>query len=434
MDFASFAEHMNELGDDLTIPDFFNGKKFLHNRMGDYLIEKYHVCKINDAVHIYDNGIYRPGEDALHGFMIELIPEITDARRREVYRYIKVCMKTPVRQVSPPNLIPFKTRVFNLDNDEFLPYSPDMVFLNRFPYDYKPDAPYSEIVDKSIRAIACNDEEIISLLLETFGHCFYLNNSYRGSVFLYGPNGSNGKSTLLNMLAQMVGEDNTSYLSLQDTADKFRLGGIYGKALNIGDDISDEYLPDVTLFKRLTTGGIVKSEQKGKDPIDFTPYCKMIFATNSLPPVGDKSSAFLSRVLLVLMNADFSTVGKRDVKLKDRRWTDADMEYLVRVSMDGLKRLIANGDFTHPQSSQEIMRQYEMSINPVMEFLTEYEEDYTGKPIADVFTDYRFWCVDAGRKYCSRTMFTQEVKRLYGCKVTKKRYNKKSERFFIEQS
>lgn len=57
-----------------------------------------------------------------------------------------------------------------------------------------------------MNAIANGDSEVIKLLLESFGNCFHLLNSYRGAVALYGPSGSNGKSTLLNMLRQLVGK------------------------------------------------------------------------------------------------------------------------------------------------------------------------------------------------------------------------------------
>ncbi len=79
---------------------------------------------------------------------------------------------------------------------------------------------------------------------------------------LYGPNGNGGKSTLLNILAQLVGQENASFLSLQDTATRFRLVEIYGKAVNIGDDIPGTYLPDGDVFKRLVTGDPITAEKK----------------------------------------------------------------------------------------------------------------------------------------------------------------------------
>lgn len=87
-DFEKYAERISRLMDARRThlsetPEFYDeNRKFLHNVMGDYLIEKYGVCKIRGAVHIYDDGVYRPGEEALHGIMVELLPTLSDAKRR----------------------------------------------------------------------------------------------------------------------------------------------------------------------------------------------------------------------------------------------------------------------------------------------------------------------------------------------------------------
>ena len=389
------------------IPEFFEGRKFLHNVMGDYLMEKYGVCKINGSIHIYDNGIYRQGEEALHGYMLQLIPTLTDARRKEVYKYIKVNLKTPVKQVSPPHLIPFATKIYDLQNDRFLDYGPEYVFLNRFPYDYKPEAPVCETVTGVISRIAGGDQEIIDLLYEAMGNCFYLLNSYRGAIMLYGPNGNNGKSTLLNLISQLVGMENASFLSLQDTAERFKLIGLYGKAVNIGDDISSNYIPDTERFKMLVTGGTVSAEHKGQDPVHFKPYAKLFFALNGLPPVSDKSKAYFSRVLLIPLTQDFSK--NKDVTLKDKQWSQEGMEYLTRLAIDGLKRLINQGDFTRPECVVEALADYEAENNPVNGFLEEYGK-IDGKPTELVYYDFCRWCERNGhRNVPTRTRFTREV-------------------------
>ena len=389
------------------IPEFFEGRKFLHNVMGDYLMEKYGVCKINGSIHIYDNGIYRQGEEALHGYMLQLIPTLTDARRKEVYKYIKVNLKTPVKQVSPPHLIPFATKIYDLQNDRFLDYGPEYVFLNRFPYDYKPEAPVCETVTGVISRIAGGDQEIIDLLYEAMGNCFYLLNSYRGAIMLYGPNGNNGKSTLLNLISQLVGMENASFLSLQDTAERFKLIGLYGKAVNIGDDISSNYIPDTERFKMLVTGGTVSAEHKGQDPVHFKPYAKLFFALNGLPPVSDKSKAYFSRVLLIPLTQDFSK--NKDVTLKDKQWSQEEMEYLTRLAIDGLKRLINQGDFTRPECVVEALADYEAENNPVIGFLEEFVK-IDGKPTELVYYDFCRWCERNGhRNVPTRTRFTREV-------------------------
>ncbi len=67
-----------------STPSFFsrgkNGKqKFCFDEMANYLIQQLHACTINGVVHVYDNGVYRPGETILHGHMLRLEPTLTDA-------------------------------------------------------------------------------------------------------------------------------------------------------------------------------------------------------------------------------------------------------------------------------------------------------------------------------------------------------------------
>lgn len=397
------------------IPDFFDKKRFLHNVMGDYLIEKYNVCKINDTLHIYDGGLYRKGEDVLHGRMIELVPTLTDTQRREVYKYMKASFRTPNKKVSPPHLIPFKSCIYDLQNDCFVDYSPEHVFLNRFPYNYNPDAKPEFFVDQTIAAIADNDGEVMMLLFEAIGNCFYLLNQYRGAVMLYGRSGNNGKSTLLNMIAQLIGEANTGFLSLQDTAEKFRLVELYGKAVNIGDDIPDRYLPDSSIFKKLVTGEVIMAEKKGQDAFPFRPFAKMFFAMNGLPAVSDKSKAFFGRLLLIPLNKDFSG-GDKNVSLKDRVWTDTEMEWLTELAMDGLKRLIKQGDFTKPKIVTDALSEYARSQNPIIEFIND-SEGIEGEPIADVYSRFQEWAQAAGhKKIPTRYKFTSAVSEHTGFK------------------
>ena len=53
------------------------------------------------------------------------------------------------------------------------------------------------------------------------------------------------------------------------------------------------------------------------------------------------------------------------------------MECLTRLAVDGLKRLLAQGDFTRPECVQRAVDEYEAENNPIREFLEE-AGDITG--------------------------------------------------------
>lgn len=394
---------------------------FAFDFMANYLIKELNVCKINDTVHVYDNGIYRPGEGILHGHMLKLMPILTDSQRKEVYKYIKVSLDTPTREVSPAHLIPFRSKIYDIDTDSFLDYSPQYVFLNRFPFDYDPAAETVSTVTNTINAISGGDRAVASLIYETFGNCFYLLNQYRGTVFFYGQNGNNGKSTLLNMLIQLVGRENCSFLTIQDMAERFRLVEVYGKAVNVCDDNGDAFIADSSVFKRTSTGGTVTAEKKGQDPITFEPFAKCFFALNNLPAVSDKSKAFFSRVLLIPLNADFSSADNKDTSLKDRKWTEAEMRCLTRLSVEGLKRLRKNGDFTRPECVDAALVQYELDNNPALGFWEERKDKIIGTATDTVYRDFKEWCAGNGYKPFTKHKFSAELKAKRGI-ITPIRY------------
>ena len=79
--------------------------------------------------------------------------------------------------------------------------------------------------------------------------CFYRRNELRKAVLLKGGK-RNGKSTFLDMMRNIVGDDNISTLDLKDLADRFRGAQVYGKLVNIGDDIDNNYIKDTATFKK----------------------------------------------------------------------------------------------------------------------------------------------------------------------------------------
>lgn len=395
---------------------FFESGAFRHNLMGDYLIQKYNVCKINGALHIYDNGIYKQGEAELYGRMIELYPRIKETQRKEVYKYLKASLKVPEKKPEPPFFIPFATRIYNINTGVFLDYSPEYVFLNRFPYDYKPEAPEVPLVVDTIREIADNNPEIERLIYEAIGNCFYLANLFRGAVILYG-GGKNGKSTLLNLILQVIGKENASTLSLQNFSERFMVAGLYGKAANIGDDIPSDLIRDTSNFKKAVTGEYIQAERKGQDPFSFIPYAKLFFSMNELPPVRDKTAGFFSRVILVPLLHAFEQGKNADNLLKSRTWTQSEMECLVKLAVEGLQRLLRNGAFTVPEVAKEALDEYETENNPVKEFLGERDDIKLPKPIEELYSEFDIWCARAGhRTRLTRCRFSREVIKLTGWK------------------
>ena len=401
---------------------FFQDGKFLHNNFAEFIKANEHVKRINGQLHVYRNGAYITGYREIELSMIKHIPTLKAQQRTEVLKYLEVVCSVE-EKVADANLIAFKNKVLNFTTGELLDHSPEMVITNLIPWNYNPDA-YSEIADKTLNKMACNDSDIRAVIEEAIGYSFYRRNELSKSFFLTGE-GSNGKSTFLDMLADVFGGENRSALGLEELDERFSTIMLSNKLINVGDDISDEFWNGraVAMFKKLVSGNEVKAEYKGQDAITIKPYTKFFFSANSLPRSRSRGfEAVKRRLVIIPFNATFS---KSDAdydpyivwKLKD----ESVMEYIIKIGIEGLKRVLANRGFTESSKVTKEIEEYELENNPIIMFLREYEP--TNQPTRDVHRAYKIFCIENGYQEMTLSNLSKELNRRCNLQVVRRRIN-----------
>lgn len=412
---------------------FFNGRTFLHNNFALFLKNNNNVKRINGLLHVYNNGEYVAGYGRIEQMMIHHLPMLKAAQRQEVIKYLEISCPTNA-PLADAHYIAFKNGVYNIATDELMDFSPTLVITNKIPWDYDPNA-YSELADKTLDKIACGDAEIRSLLEECIGYCFYRRNELSKAFILTGEK-SNGKSTFLDMVKNVLGRENVSSLDLGELDERFSVATMAGKLANIGDDISDEFLQgrSVAMFKKIVSGNEIKAEFKGQDAFFFDPYVKLLFSANDIPRMKDKTGAVLRRLVIVPFNAVFS---KADPdydpyivwKLKD----EAVMKYLVRIGIEGLKRILENNSFTESRKLTKEIEQYEIQNNPILLFLQEKDvSEIVNQPTKDVHKAYRMFCIENGFSEMTLSNFSKELKRRCDLNVVRRRINGKLTGIYIK--
>lgn len=419
--------------DSFEKPIFFNGKQFMHDAFANWMINQHHIKRINGQLHIYKDGIYSAGYRNLEFMMLKAYPQMKDAQRKEVLKYIEV-MCTDNDKTADANLIAFKNGIYDITTDRLTGFSPDVVITNQIPWNYNPNA-HSEIAAKTLKKMACQDEEIFSLLAECIGYCFYRRNELSVSMFLTGEK-ANGKSTFLQMVQDVLGVQNTSNLGLDELDERFAPVTMFGKLANIGDDISDEFLRGraIAHFKKIVSGNMLKAENKGVDMFFFKPFVKLIFSANQIPRMKDRTGAVLRRMVIIPFNATFS---KNDPdydpyiawKLKD----EAVMEYLCKIGVDGLKRILENHSFTQSKKVDAEIKEYTEYNNPILLFLAETEKDeIINQETRLVHSKYEIFCNDNGFQSMGLATFSKEINRQLDCQTKEKRINGKKVRVFVK--
>lgn len=408
-------------------PIFFMRNKFLFDRFARYIKNNNHIIKIHGQLHVYKNGIYVNGKKEIETQMIKHISDLNKAKRAEVLSYVDIMIEQN-EQMAPANYIAFNNGIYNLLTDDIEEFGPDIVITNKIPFDYNPSA-YSELCDKTLDKLACGDKRIRMLLEECIGYCFYRRNELRKSIILTGEK-ENGKSTFLSMLETLLGRENIASLDLKELGDRFKTAQLFGKLANIGDDIGDEFIPNPAIFKKLSAGNMVNVEFKGEDPFDFSSYAKLIFSANDIPRIKDKSGAVLSRLVIIPFNARFSVDDPDfDPYIKYKLITSDVMEYLIKIGLEGLKRILKNQQFTVSEKVQNALTEYEESNNPIILFFKE-EPKIFDESTTTVYQNYYGFCASNNYTPMSNIEFSKQVKKYFDADIITKSIKGKKFRMF----
>ena len=414
-------------------PVFYDGKTFLFDKFAKYLISEHHICKINGQLHIYEDGIYIAGLNKIEAEMIRHIPNLNRTKRQEVLSYIDILLNENVAP-SSPNFIAFKNGIYNIETDELIDYDPSIIITNKINHNYNPDA-YSEVVDKTLDKIACNDEKLRLLMEEWVGYPLYKRNELRKAAILIGEK-SNGKSTFLDMIRNLLGEDNTSSLDLKDFNHEFKVANLAGSLANIGDDISDEFIVDTAMFKKIVSGDRVNTNKKFEKPFDFNPFCKLLFSANAIPRMGKSrgNEAIIDRLIIIPFNATFSPDDPDyDPYIKYKLRSPEAIEYLIQLGLAGLKRVLKNRRFTISEKVQKELEEYEENNNPVLIFFKEIDVDeIENNSTKEVYKKYNEFCLSNNFTPMSNIEFSRKIKKYFNFDITRKMIKGKAIKIFIK--
>lgn len=412
-------------------PVFFNGKTFRFDKFANYLKNNNHIVRINGQLHIYRDGIYVPGQLEIESAMIKSIPDLNRAKRNEVLSYLDILVKEDSKP-SDSRYVAFKNGVYDIVEDKLTGFTPEMLIMNKVNCDYNPSA-HHDLLDKTLAKIACNDRAVRALLEEAVGYCFYRRNELRKSFILTGEK-RNGKSTYLAVLKELLGDENTVALDLNELGDRFSSASLFGKLANIGDDIADDFIPNPAIFKKIVSGDWIKGERKGQNEFFFKPYCKLLFSANAIPRMKDKSGAVLDRLVIIPFEAKFSdTDPDYDPNIKYKLLEKESLEYLAILGLQGLRRVLGKNAFTVSDKVEESIEEYKESNNPIELFFKEIDEnEIINEPTNSVYTKYNEFCLVNGFAPMSKIEFSKQVKRRFDVEIGRRTVSGKCYRIFVK--
>lgn len=255
----------------------------------------------------YDSGgFYRLANDEdflreSEKLLKELLPpeiEIETKFRRLAREKFAACrVSLPTEKVNDePDLINFKNCLLSFDGGREIirSHSPKEKTFVQLAVNYDPDASEPKNFLTALEKWFATKEEREEFLKLSY---YILSGDRAAQVgaFFHGV-GGDGKGEAVKLLREILGADRTSAVSLNDLQSHFMTQVLFGKLLNVSDEVDRRgFLPD-GIFKNLTGGSLLTADRKNKEAITFQNRAFILIVSNTLPTSNDSSRGMERRL------------------------------------------------------------------------------------------------------------------------------------------
>lgn len=368
----------------------------------------------NDQLYVYDeaNGIYNDDGEAT------VRSELTNGLQDQYSAHTMSEAKDHIRgrtlvdedeMGGPEGLIAAANCVIDLDEQTSREHSPEYHFLSRLGCEFDPNATAPRF-RAFLNEVVPSDTERLKLQEYAGYTLMHWGLPYHKALFLVGPTAS-GKSTFLDTINAMLGEDTVASLTPQQlTGERFAGAELYGKWANIRNDIPAATVKNTGEFKEIIGGDPMKAERKRKDPFRFEPTAKHLYAANELPATETDDEAFYRRILLVPFPETIPKA-ERDKHLDDK--LQDELPGVLNWAIEGLQRLMNNGGFTgdrSPGRTQDTWQKWSDSVSRFKDAAIDEDGDEE-IPKSKLYAAYLEYCRQEGIPSDTQHSLTRGLKK-----------------------
>ena len=347
----------------------------------------------NDELCRRSNGVYKRKEisfvetqisNLLERLEIEYMPYKSDT----IIKLIKTQTYRSIKEFDTnPELLNLKNGVLNLKTEEFREHEPTDMFFIQIPVEYNPNAKCPKI-DKFLTEVL--KEEDIPFFLEYSGLCLTPEMKYQKALMLYG-NGNNGKTTLLNLLVNLIGDNNKSSVPLSLLNQAFEGAKLEKRLMNLVSDLDSSKM--TIRFFKLYVGNEwnITINRKYKEPYDTKPTAKLIYSCNALFPTvpKDTDKGFFRKWIIIECPNEFDDI--ENLNILDSLITKKELSGFLNKTIEGLYRLNKRDNFEKKYRNWLYVRKiWTEKTNPFNGFIEELGEE--GKYIDAIHdVNNQFW-------------------------------------------
>ena len=326
--------------------------------------------------------------------------------QKRILAMVRLAQSEPGIPVAPgqfnvdPWLLNCQNGTIDLRTGELRPHAQADLLTCVVPVDYVPNAP-CVLWEKFIYRIQGDNIDLYEFLQRSLGYT--LTGSCREQcLFILWGSGANGKSTLVNLMAKLLGNyaRNTPVETLlarnkggEIPTDVARLDGprfVTAKEVDRGRRLSE------SLVKELTGQDTVTARFLYGEYFDFIPQFKLWLSTNNKPVIRGSDNAIWRRIMFLKFPLELAKE-ERDEDLPDKLWEEAPgiLSWLVNGCLAWQRQ-----GLDAPQEVLDATDEYRAEMDVLQEFLKD--KCIIGKdlsaPAGALYDAYGEWADEQGLK------------------------------------
>ncbi len=286
-----------------------------------------------------------------------------------------------------------------------------------------PDSANQELWHQTLDDVTDGDKEF-QLFLQCHAGSTLIGKVYEESLLLVYGNGGNGKSTVFNseayVLGDYAGKIPAESLTTRAKNVKVDLAELCGKRFILASETEEGQRLSASMLKQIASVDDISAERKYYAPFSFTPSHSTILYTNHLPRVGSNDKGTWRRILVAPFNNEIKNPKTDYVETLLKKAGGAILQWMI----DGAKLYIQN-HFKYPycKTVEQAKQVYKDENNWIEHFIRDCCEQDNNETIGSnqLYQAYRQWSISNG-EYTRNTRDFSTA--LSGSGYDKKRTNK----------
>ena len=286
---------------------------------------------------------------------------------------------------------------------------------------FEPKCENNGMWDAFLQQTFCGDNKLIDYMQLQLGAAC-VGKVYEENLMIATGCGSNGKSTLFNVLKAVLGDYccNVNPDILMDKVSyeqQIAIAQIKGKRLVIGQETESGQVLSTASVKRMVSSDTMVGRVLNHGYIEFEPTHTTMLATNHLPKVKDNDEGTWRRLTVVPFNAvisrDNMITNYQDVLLAE------DGQYVLKWLVDGAVRFYENGctygeapvavhhaSLKYRQTQKEVFEQF---CDDEIEFVDTVRHPNSWCTPDECYAIYLAWCEENNIKPYSKIVVSRKL-------------------------